>query len=321
MKIGFICSEYPPGPHGGIGTMTQILSRTLVQAGHEVRVAGIYDNWYTAPNFEDDQGVKIWRLRASEHRMGWIPARYRLFQLVNTWVREKSVDVIEVPDYQGLAAGWGPLAAPVVARLHGSESYFAKELGVPVRRGSFWIERASLRRVDFWSSVCQYTADKTRDYFHLRFAPSAILYNPVEVPSAPALTRRKNQVIFSGTLTPKKGIVSLIRAWPMVKAACPDAELHVYGKDGRADSGGSMLQALQSELPAALLNSVTFHGHVTRERTVRSLSVRPAWRYFRRTRKLSRSLLWKLWRAAARRSIANAAAVLNYWSKTRPACW
>ena len=266
MKIGFICSEYPPGPHGGIGTMTQILSRTLVQAGHEVRVAGIYDNRYTAPNFEDDHGVKIWRLRASERRLGWIPARYRLFQLVNTWVREKSVDVIEVPDYQGLAAGWGPLAAPVVARLHGSESYFAKELGVPVRRGSFWIERASLRRVDFWSSVCRYTADKTRELFQLRFAPSAILYNPVEVPNAPALSRRKNQVIFSGTLTPKKGIVSLIRAWPMVKAACPDAELHVYGKDGRADSGGSMLQALQAELPAAVLNSVTFHGHVTRDR-------------------------------------------------------
>ena len=200
MKIGFICSEYPPGPHGGIGTMTQILSRTLVQAGHEVRVAGIYDNRYAAPDFQDDQGVKIWRLRASGHRLGWIPARYRLFQLVNTWVREKSVDVIEVPDYQGLAAGWGPLAAPVVARLHGSESYFAKELGVPVRRGSFWIERASLRRVDFWSSVCRYTADKTRELFQLRFAPSAILYNPVEVPSAPALSRRKNQVIFSGTL-------------------------------------------------------------------------------------------------------------------------
>jgi len=227
--------------------MTQVLSRTLVQDGHQVQVAGIYDNQYGAPDFQDDQGVKVWRLRSSGHRLGWIPARYRLFQLVTKWVREKSVDVIEVPDYQGLAAGWGPLAAPVVARLHGSETYFAKELGVPVRPGSYWIERASLRRVDFWSSVCRYTADKTRELFRLRFEPSAILYNPVEVPSAPALSRRKNQVIFSGTLTPKKGIVSLIRAWPKVKAACQDAELHVYGKDRRAESGGSMRQALREE--------------------------------------------------------------------------
>jgi len=267
MKIAFICSEYPPGPHGGIGTMTQVLSRTLAQAGHEVRVAGIYDNRYPAPDFEEDQGVKVWRLRTSGHRLGWIPARYRLFQLVTTWVRENSVDIIEVPDYQGLAAGWGSLAAPVVARLHGSETYFARELGVPVRRGSYWIERASLRRVDYWSSVCRYTADKTRDVFRLRFEPSAILYNPVEVPSASAsLSRRKNQVIFSGTLTAKKGIVSLIRAWPEVKAACPDAELHIYGKDGRAESGGSMRESLQAQLPGALSSSVTFHGHVTRER-------------------------------------------------------
>lgn len=246
--------------------MTQVLSRTLVQAGHQVQVAGIYKNDYPAPDFEEDQGVKIWRLRTSGQRLGWIPARYQLFRLVRNWVREKSVDVIEVPDYQGLAAGWGPLAAPVVARLHGSETYFAKELGVPVRRGSYWLERASLRRVDFWSSVCQYTADKTRELFRLRFEPSAILYNPVEVPNAPALSRRKNQVIFSGTLTAKKGIVSLIRAWSMVKAACPEAELHVYGKDGRAESGDSMREALCKELPPSVLSSVTFHGHVTRER-------------------------------------------------------
>ena len=73
-------------------------------------------------------------------------------------------------------------------------------------------------------------------------------------------------MIFSGTLTPKKGIVSLIRAWPRVKLACPEAELHIYGKDGRADSGGSMREALRDELPSALLSSVSFHGHVTRER-------------------------------------------------------
>jgi len=267
VKIGFICSEYPPGPHGGIGTMTQVLSRALVQDGHRVQVAGIYENEYPAPDFQDDQGVKVWRLRRSGHRLGWIPARYRLFQLVTSWVRDKTVDVIEVPDYQGLAAGWGPLAAPVVARLHGSETYFAKELGVPVRRGSYWIERASLRRVDSWSSVCRYTADKTRELFRLGFEPNAILYNPVEVPIATGPTsRRRNQVVFSGTLTPKKGVVSLIRSWPKVKAACPDAELHVYGKDGRAVSGGSMREALRAELPNALLSSVSFHGHVSRER-------------------------------------------------------
>ena len=41
MKICFLCSEYPPVPHGGAGTFTQVTARALVQAGHDVRVVGL----------------------------------------------------------------------------------------------------------------------------------------------------------------------------------------------------------------------------------------------------------------------------------------
>src|SRR5947207_1564060 len=133
MKIGFVCCEYPPGPHGGIGTMTQIIGRALAERGHEVRIAGIYPRNYPAPDFEVDRGVQVWRLRGSHHRLGWIPARHRLFQRIAAWAKEGSIDVVEVPDYEGWAAGWRPLPVPVVARLHGSATYFAAELGTQVR--------------------------------------------------------------------------------------------------------------------------------------------------------------------------------------------
>ncbi len=58
MKICFICGEYPPGPHGGIGTFVQVLARALVAAGHEVRVLGAYGTAYHAANEEVDQGVQ-----------------------------------------------------------------------------------------------------------------------------------------------------------------------------------------------------------------------------------------------------------------------
>jgi glycosyltransferase involved in cell wall biosynthesis len=71
-------------------------------------------------------------------------------------------------------------------------------------------------------------------------------------------------VVFSGTLTGKKGIVSLVKSWPLVAKALPGAELHVFGKDGRAENGGSM-----QELLCSMLNgerpSVHFHGHVARK--------------------------------------------------------
>lgn len=42
----------------------------------------------------------------------------------------------------------------------------------------------------------------------------------------------------------------------------PDAELHLYGKDGRSEFGGGMRDELRGRLPAAAAHQVFFHGHV-----------------------------------------------------------
>jgi glycosyltransferase involved in cell wall biosynthesis len=264
VKICFICSEYPPGPHGGIGTMTQVLSRVLAGAGHDVQSLGVYPKQYPASDYEEDHGVRVRRLRDSGRTLDWAWQRRRLFAEVARLVKRGEVDIVEAPDYQGWTALWPRLAKPVLIRLHGSESYFAAELGKPVSKVSFHLERAALRRADYWCSVSQYTADRTQKLFRLASGPSAVLYNPVEIPELPRGTvRDRHTVVFSGTLTAKKGIISLIDAWPRVLAQCPDAKLHVYGKDGRTNDGGSMREHLQKRLGSAAA-SVVFQGHVSR---------------------------------------------------------
>jgi len=266
MKICFVCCEYPPGPHGGIGTMTQVLGRALARNGHEVRTIGVYPPWYHAPQAEVDHGVQVSRLWEREHSFGWIFSRFQLYQAVSELVQKGLADVVEVPDYAGWAAGWRRLNAPVVTRLHGSLTYFASELHKPVENTSYWLERASLRRADYSCSVCKYTARMTERVFKMPLKSTAILYNPVETPSdTEGLVRLKNRVLFSGTLTPKKGIVSLIKAWPLVANSIPDAELHVFGKDGRAENGQSMQEFLRSLLPENVFPGVYFHGHVSRD--------------------------------------------------------
>jgi glycosyltransferase involved in cell wall biosynthesis len=265
MKICFVCNEYPPGMHGGIGTMTQVLARALVKNGHEVRAVGVCPQWYGAPEAEVDEGVQVSRLPERQHPLGWFFSRYQLFQTVSQWARAGLVDVIEVPDYQGMAAGWRELPVPVVARLHGSLAYFAAELNHPVEKSAYWLERASLRRVDYVSSVCRYTAKMTEQVFKLPMSSTEILYNPVEAPPETGeVPRNPNRVVFSGTLTGKKGVISLIKAWPIVLKSVPQAELHVFGKDGRAADGGSMQQFLGSMLNGQR-GSVHFHGHVLRK--------------------------------------------------------
>src|SRR5262249_20390765 len=134
LNICFICSEYPPGTHGGIGTMTQMLARALVERGHHVRVVGVYQSSYPGPDYQEDEGVRGWRLGEWGSRHGWLAARYRLFREVVRWSHKRAIDVVEVPDWHGWAAGWPRLSVPVIARLNGSATYFAAELSQPVRR-------------------------------------------------------------------------------------------------------------------------------------------------------------------------------------------
>ena len=80
----------------------------------------------------------------------------------------------------------------------------------------------SYHRVDAWSAVSRYTGEVTRRLFSLKRGPDAVLYNPVVAPDGvPEYgVRHAKRVVFSGTLTPKKGIVSLMAAWPAVLDAC-----------------------------------------------------------------------------------------------------
>jgi glycosyltransferase involved in cell wall biosynthesis len=265
MKIGFVCCEYPPAPHGGIGSVTQVLGRALAGAGHEVRVIGIYSGGGLAHQ-EFDSGVQVWRMPAPGGRLGWTEARRELYRTVSHWSERGEVDVLEVPDWQGYAAGWPALRIPVVARLHGSASYFASEMNDRLRWPDYCLEAASFHRADFCCSTSAYTAERTGRLFGPRLRPVDVLFNPVELAPQRQQQRSPHRVVFAGTLTAKKGVVPLVQSWPAVMAACPNAELHLYGPDAGAGDGRPMRELLESKIPPAMAESVRFHGRVERER-------------------------------------------------------
>ncbi len=272
MRIAFVCNEYPPSPHGGIGSMVQTLACAFVRAGHEVRVAGLYPD-VLAPACDADAGVRVWRLPVKRGRLRWMEGRVQLFRHVAAWARRAEVDVIEVPDWQGLAAYWPRLPVPVVVRLNGSAVYFDAEMARPTRWLTRTLERASLARADAWSSVSRYTADRTKALFGLRSDPSCILPNPVSLaPATDWARRREGAVVFSGTLTEKKGVVPLMDAWNQVAVRYPRATLHLFGKDGVAPGGGSMTTFLRSRLEGEAARRVTFHGRVSRETVLEEMA-------------------------------------------------
>ena len=60
MKILMLTWEYPPRVVGGIARVVYDLSRTLLKDGHDVTVITYRDG--DAPYFEDDKGVKVYRV-------------------------------------------------------------------------------------------------------------------------------------------------------------------------------------------------------------------------------------------------------------------
>lgn len=262
-RLAFVCNEYPPGPHGGLGTMVQVLGRALVRAGHQVRVVGLAPPAHHGPECEDDEGVQVVRLRTPTGPGGWLLGRQRLFATIRRWACDGAIELVEVPDWEGIAAGWPALPVPVVCRLNGSATYFAAELGRPVGRLTRTLERRSLARADAWCSASRYTAERTRALLRPSRDASAILFNPVELAGPEGAGRDPHVVVFSGTLTEKKGVVQLAEAWPYVVARHPRAELHLYGKDGRGPTGESMRDYLLARL-GVTGDHVRFHGHVPR---------------------------------------------------------
>src|SRR6185369_3321647 len=97
MRVCFLCNEYPPGPHGGIGTCTQTLGRALTAAGHRVRVIGAYPPDHPGVPHEIDEGVEVWRLRDGVRRPGKALVRHRLFRTVARWARSGEIDLVEAP--------------------------------------------------------------------------------------------------------------------------------------------------------------------------------------------------------------------------------
>ena len=265
MKIGLVCPEYPPGFGGGIGTSVQLLARGLVRAGHTVRVVGVYRARDVRHATENDEGVQVTRLAEPTGPLGWVRGRYALWRTVSGWTAAGELDVVEVPDYQGWAAGWRPLAIPVVMRLHGSASVLAAELGHQLGAQTKFLERRSLQRADMVVAVSRYTARRTAEVFGVPEA-RRIVYNAVEAGTNGAgQPRDPARVIFVGKLAAMKGVLSLMRAWRDVAPTRPAAVLHLFGGDGPGVSSGSMQADLAALIPPDLRASVIFHGRVPRE--------------------------------------------------------
>lgn len=288
MNILYLCDEYPPGRHGGIGTVVQLLARAMVQKGHKVIVAGFYHWGYGGEDMFDDEGVIVYRFRRGlssfyfdnadslrvrgsyrllqitgllQHDIKRSLKRYELF--LETIIKKYNIDIVEMPDYNDymhMCKTFVPfpnLSPPTIVKLHGSMTYINGEQGKPTPLYIKQMEENVLKKADAVVSVSRYTADKSAIYFDYN-KDITVLYNGIQMPGALQGNKVKNLVIYTGSLLHVKGIYQLIKAWNIVVQQMPDARLKVYGK--------GPVKNLVALLDNPNQNTVTFDGHVDRKK-------------------------------------------------------
>lgn len=281
MHIGIVSNEYPPMPHGGIGSVYQDLAEMLVRAGHRVTVLGIQPRGLAMPGADEEgiaelrSGVRIRRLAPSHRHMryhlGALTDRLRLRRLLLRLHREDPFDLIETADYGGLLSFGGIPGVPLVVRIHGSNVFFDKLLQ---RRGDAFehlLERRNLRRATHLCAVSNFAAKETLALCGMSSHACRVIPNAVDVDlftpeTDPAHSPVSGRILFVNAINPKKGIEELICALPYIVNRVPDAHLVIVGRESlRGGEGGeTYTNQLLEKVRPNLRGRVTFTGPLDR---------------------------------------------------------
>ena len=262
MHICFACSEYPPAPHGGIGSFVQTLGRELVLRGHRVSAVGMYGYGPHLEGEEDDCGVRVIRVPSR----GWpvlriLPNRLRQRRAFFELHRQTPIDIIEGSEAAFARTGGG-LPGLKLLRMHGGPAFF----GIRDIR-QLHAERWSFRIADEICAVSQCVADGTRRILGLGERYVEVIPNPVNVDEfAPPDdgSEEEGLLVFTGTVIERKGIRQLLQAMPAILAEVPSAHLEVYGGEAVPEPAIPLAKVLNDSLPPQVATRVTWKGRVAR---------------------------------------------------------
>jgi len=276
MNICYVCNEYPEGPHGGVGTMTQLLAEELTSRNHSVKIIGVYDSGYPSAKFEIKNGVEVTRIKVNfKNKLEVLWGNWVMARKIRSWIKKELIDIIECPDSYGMLSLFAPFKRPLVLRAHGNNTYFSSILQIPLKKNTAFYERNLYQKASGYCAVSAFTANKMRTLFRIK-DQITVIHNGIEIPTDQAsevssvensrkLIKLSNPLIFSGTLTPKKGIYELVKAVLIILNKGIEVTLVINGKDTVNNATG---QSVKSELldmiPNDLIKYFIFNGHVTR---------------------------------------------------------
>lgn len=233
MKILYICNEYPPHLHGGIGSFTRDIAEAMCQKGHEVAVWGIYPELDYCKE-ECINGVRVYRLqgRKDSGRLNAFLYRYELYSQLKRFLRKRHFDIIECQEWRGLLP-LGLHHPGFVVRLHGAAVFFDHLLNRVGGRLSHLFEKSMMKQSNNLIAVSDFCGRETLKICGIQKSYE-VIYNAVNSKKLASFSQQYQKVpgkiVFANTVTPKKGVFELVKAFEIIVQKFPYAQLYIIGK-------------------------------------------------------------------------------------------
>ena len=274
MKILMLTWEYPPRVVGGISRVVYDLSRTLLKDGHDVTVVTYKEG--DAPDFEDDKGVKVYRVGNyminPNNFIDWImQLNFNLVAKANEIIaKEGNFDVIHAHDWLVAYAAKtlkNSYNIPIVATIHATEAGRNSGIHDETQRyinDTEWMLTYEATEVIVNSNYMKNELQRLfgLPYEKINVVPNGVnlnLYNGVERDydfRRQYAADNEKIILYVGRLVYEKGIQNLIAAMPKVLNGYHDSKLIIAGKGGMIDELRDEVRRLGIE------NKVYFTGYL-----------------------------------------------------------
>jgi glycosyltransferase involved in cell wall biosynthesis len=227
MKILYVCNEYPPEPHGGLGVFLKNLAEGLVQKRHEVFIFGYY-NRLNEPLIEKINGVNVIKYPIPFIEKGLLShllLRNSYSSDINKIVDSNEIDIVEFFDLGGYFLF---MRFPFCVRLHNGSRYTKNKRS---RLLTFFEIIAFITRKSVFIAVSDFHLKLFKKHLKILHPKSYLLTIKNSVKVLKTKTNKKNnkKIVFAGTLKHIKGIDLLIKAFIDGRFAQDGFTLEIYG--------------------------------------------------------------------------------------------
>lgn len=263
MHIAFLTPEYPDvatGKSGGLGTSIRNIAEALHFNGITVSIIVPYQN---STEIIDRNGIRIFKIQNESFPIAnWFFYKRKVTKVINAWINEYQIDVIEAPDWTGITA-FMKLECPIIVRLNGSDAYFCHIEKRKQKAKNNFLEKLNIKNATGLLAASSYTAKVTKDLFQLDREFTTI-HNSIDTQTfLPLNGEIENQIVYFGTIIRKKGVLDLAASFNQLVKERPATQLLFLGKD-TSDylTGASTISLVKSLLTKTALSQTSFINEV-----------------------------------------------------------